>query len=31
VGMDRFFEDYTSPDDASESVDDDGEGDGTRH
>jgi len=31
VGMDRFFEDYTSLEDAIESFDDDWEGDGTTH
>ena len=31
VGMDRFFEDYTSLEDAIESFDDDWEGDGTSH
>lgn len=31
VGMDRFFEEYTSLEDAVESFDDDWEGDGTSH
>ena len=31
VGMDRFFEDYTSLEDAIESFDDDWEGDGISH
>ena len=31
VGMDRFFEEYTSLEDAIESFDDDWEGDGTSH
>jgi anti-sigma B factor antagonist len=31
VGMDRFFEDYTSLEDAIEAFDDDWDGDGTSH
>jgi hypothetical protein len=31
VGMDRFFEEYTSLEDAIESFDDDWEADGTSH
>jgi hypothetical protein len=31
VGMDRFFEEYTSLEDAVASFDDDWEGDGTSH